>query len=144
VRVLYAGDVAGNRIALVEGNWRWGALTKPLQSWFVGPRGAAATAMIRDADHEPQNVAVSRFMPADPGLRTAGSGAVVVVSSEPANVQLTGPRTKENSTTTAPTRAVPSTGPGVYEITVDPWALYRLTINGRANENGGMNTVSKK
>ena len=86
-------------------------------------------------------------MPADPGLRTAGSGAVVVVSSEPANVQLTGPTTtltKENSTTTAPTRAVPSTGPGVYEITVDPWALYRLTINGRANENGGMNTVSKK
>jgi hypothetical protein len=73
IRVVYADDVPGHRVALVLVPLRLGLITDWHLTWYVGPAGAAAGGMEESGGTEP-NEPVATWMESD-----ASSGGVAVV-----------------------------------------------------------------
>jgi hypothetical protein len=135
VDVIYAGDVGGYRLALVEGEWRWGVISAPQQVWLVGRPDAAPGDMVEDMNTTPEDVAV---IVTHPGTRAAGAplvegqAAAVVVSRDPLDVRLRHPADYgADGTVRQRTTRVPRTGDGAYEALVVQPGTFELVVPGR-------------
>lgn len=89
VAVLFAGDVGDLRIALVETPLRWGAIEDRAQIWYLGARGADASAMEESGNDSPSAVASATFGPG--GLVETSGYVTVVVGSPGLAVEQVGP-----------------------------------------------------
>jgi hypothetical protein len=133
--VIYAGDVGGYRLALVEGDWRWGVISAPQQVWFVGRPGDAPGDLVEGMNSAPEDVAVyvaqAGVRPAD-ATPVLGQAAVVVVSREPLDVSLRQPvEYRADGTARQETTSVPRTEDGVYQALVTRPGTFELVVPGR-------------
>lgn len=120
VDVLYAGDVGGYRVALVETPLRWGAVEARQQIWYLGVRGAPADELLEGQSNGPQEVAASAVgrdsLPPEVDVEGA-VGVVVGATTEP--VELLGPvRVSADGRVTWPTTRLTPSEPGVWEVTL--------------------------
>jgi hypothetical protein len=138
VDVIYAGDVGNYRLALIEGDWRWGVISAPMQVWFVGEAGDAPGDMEWSLSGDPEDVAAyvahaGVYPAAAPPVR--GQAAVVVVSSGPADVRLRQPpEYGADGTVRRETSPVPPAEDGVYEAVVTRPGTFDLVLPGRDHE----------
>jgi len=87
VHVLYASDVGGHRIALVEYRKRAGLLEARRQGWWDGARGARADELQERTSSGPQDRTSAWFDPPD-GVN--GAGLFVAVAAQPQAYLLAG------------------------------------------------------
>lgn len=89
VDVLYAGDVGGRRVALVESRMRTGVLQSRVQVWFAGPAGSAAEELTELSSGPTVATAHLWFSP----VQGQQEGLLLVVTARRAPLLLAGPRT---------------------------------------------------
>jgi hypothetical protein len=135
VDVLYAGDVGSHRLALVEGDWRWGVVSSRQQVWYTGRVGDAPGDLAEARNDSPAEIAAHV---AHGGVYPAGTepiegeAAVVVLSPRQADVRLRGPvEYAADGTARRRTATVPRTGEGLYEQAVTGPGSYTLLVPGR-------------
>jgi hypothetical protein len=112
VHVIFAGDVAGHRLALVAAPYRWGLIESPQQVSFVGPAGAEPADMWQGSNSSTSDVAVIHMTP---GMGDDTSTAVVVVTADDRPVTLLGaPVYDADGVATRPEQSLDEVEPGVH------------------------------
>jgi hypothetical protein len=147
VRVIFAGDLNGYRLALVSGDWSPVGRTLPsvpavnLQRWFVGRAGAPVKDLLPGSSmvsRGAETVAAQTVQPGSlPGSTAAmkGSGVAVAVVDGAADVRLAGPAVYADDGTASlplPARSIRAVEPGVYAAPIQDNGAYRLIVNGSA------------
>lgn len=144
VRVLFAGDVGSYRVALVEGNWRWGPIASPEQVWYFGRSGAPAEKMEKGGNGEPEEINSTTVTPGnlgDPGSDPSADAAAVVVSARPVDVRVaTAPDIAADARVTLHETRQTAQPDGTYAIALPAPQSYTLLINGR-NRDGTIRTA---
>lgn len=121
VTVLFAGDVAGHRLAAVEAPYRWGLVEVRQQVWFMGPAGASAAEMTKNHNGDASDMAATQF---GPGIGYGGpdgsASGWLVLTADDRPVTLVGPpEYAADGTVTRSERPLPATSPGVHIWTAD-------------------------
>ena len=146
VQVIFAGEVAGYRLALVAGTWtptpkaKTGPRKLDLQRWYVGPTGAAVEdlqpgSLAIDAKGSAQ-IPVQTIQPASMPKSTASmkrTGVAVAIVADTADVRLAGPAAYTadgRASLRLPNRSLPATEPGVYAVPIPADGAYRLVVDG--------------
>ncbi len=83
VDVIFAGDVEGHRLALIEAPYRWGAIEYRQQTWLMGPQGAPADDMVDNGGRDPDDIAYVGFGAGTVyGGPASGEGLLVVATRD--------------------------------------------------------------
>lgn len=106
VDVIFAGDVEGHRLALVEAPYRWGAIEYRQQTWFMGPAGAPASEMVANGGGDPDDIAYVGFGPGTGYDGAAGGEGLLVVADGDREVTIALGRTLIADGSTAPRERV--------------------------------------
>ena len=153
VRVIFAGDLGGYRLALVAGSWEPSGRTDPgsrnldLQRWYVGPAGAAVAALL-PGNGSPSSIspsmAAQTIQPGSvPGsteaMRRTGLAVAIVRSQAEAEVRLAGPAAYTaggQATLPLSSASIAAAEPGVYAAPIPADGAYRLVVNGKSPVSG--------
>ncbi len=131
VDVVFAGDVEGHRLALVEAPYRWGAIEYRQQTWFMGPAGAPAGDMVDNGGSDPQDIAYVGFGPGTGYGGASGGEGLLVVAAGDREVTVALGRTLTADGGTAPRDRVSietgddglavwtATDPGYFDLEID-------------------------
>lgn len=131
VDVIFAGDVEGHRLALVEAPYRWGAIEYRQQTWFMGPAGARVGDMVENGGHDPADIAYVGFGAGTGYGGASGSEGLLVVAAGDREVTVALGRTLTGDGGTAPRDRVSietgddglavwtATDPGYFELEID-------------------------
>jgi hypothetical protein len=162
VRVIFAGDLAGYRLALVTGRWEHvGVSTSPasaphtvdLQRWFIGPAGAQAkdlspaSSSLTDAS---PGLAAQTIQPASlpnstERMKRTGLAVAIVNSRATADVRLAGPAAYTGDgkvTLPVSSSSTEAAEPGVYAAPIPADGAYRLVVDGTSPATTSFNEVS--
>jgi hypothetical protein len=162
VHVIFAGDLAGYRLALVTGRWEHVGVLMPsasepptveLQRWFIGPAGAPAkdlrpaSSSLTDAS---PGLAAQTIQPASlpnstERMKHAGLAVAIVNSRDTADVRLAGPAAyTSNGKVTLPvsSSSTEAAEPGVYAAPIPADGAYRLVVDGTSPATTSFSEVS--
>ncbi len=132
VDVIFAGDVEGHRLALVEAPYRWGAIEDRQQTWFMGPAGASAAEMVQNQNGEPGDLAFTGFGAGTGYGEATGEVGLLVVAAGEREVTIALGRSLTSDGTSAPRERVSiETGAdGLAVWTTDGGGYVDLEIDG--------------
>jgi hypothetical protein len=115
VRVLFAGDVAGTRLAAIEAPYRWGAIEVRQQVWFTGPAGTGPETLVQSRNGDPSDVMAEQFGPGMGYPDATGPSGWVVLTPDDRPVTLVGaPSYAADGTVTRTEERLTSRAPGLY------------------------------
>jgi len=116
VDVIFAGDVAGHRLAAIEAPYRWGLIEDRQQVWFMGPEGASPAEMVKNQNGQPSDTMATQFG-AGMGYGDADQGETgwLVLTPDERPVSLIGPpEYAADGTSSRAETPLTATEPGVY------------------------------
>lgn len=115
VTVIFAGDVAGHRIAAVEAPYRWGMVEAPQQVWFMGPKGAEPSDMTKHLNQEPRDVMAVQFGPGTGYPKAVERTGWLVLTPDERTVTLVGPpEYAADGSVRRPETVLEPAQPGIY------------------------------